>query len=175
VRHAVGEIKSTIDLVLEKTRDLSLSSQEKQDLARQELERRVLGLISRYLEQVIPLDRLTEEMEIIPDTEKELAVGLLKTHLIARFDLDRDNSSILTALKEIAGIDTASLTALQEEYRSEKEGAEKQNWEKCLAALRDRGIAGSAVVPNLKKDAAWTNFFDGLQTRYRKRLEEMKL
>jgi hypothetical protein len=171
----VGEIKSTIELVLEKTRDLSLSSQEKQKLAQQELERRLIGLISRYLDQLIPLGRLTEEIESIQGTEKEHAVRLLKTHLIAHLDLDRDNSSILIALKEIAGIDTAFLTALQEEYRSEKEEAEKEITEKCLARLRERGIAGSAVVPNLGKDAAWTNFLDGLRTRYRNRVEEMEL
>jgi hypothetical protein len=171
----VGEIKSTIDLVLEKTRDLSLSSQEKQKLAQQELERRLLGLISRYLDQLIPLGRLTEEMERMAGTEKELAVRLLKTHLITHLDLDQDNSSILTALEEIAGIDTASLMALQEEYRSEKEKAEKEITEKCLAGLRDRGIAGSAAVPNLGKDPTWTNFLDRLRTRYEERLEEMEL
>jgi len=171
----VAEIKSTIDLVLEKTRDLSLSSQEKQGLAQQELEKRLLGLISRYLDQLIPLCRLTEEMEAMPGTEKELAVRLLKTHLIAHLDLDRDNSSILTALEEIAGIDTASLMTLQEEYRSEKEEAEKEITEKCLAGLRDRGIAGSAVVPNLGKDPVWTHFLDGLRTKYQKSLEEMEL
>ena len=171
----MAEIQSTIDLVLERTRDLSLSSQEKQKLAQQELERRLLGLISRYLDQLMPLGRLTEEMEAMPGTEKEPAVRLLKTHLLAHLDLDRDNSSILTALEEIAGIDTASLMALQEEYRSEKEEAEKEITEKCLAGLRDRGIAGSAVVPNLGKDPAWTHFLDGLRTKCQKSLEEMQL
>jgi hypothetical protein len=171
----VAEIQSTIDLVLEKTRDLSLSSQEKQELAQQELERRLLGLLSRYLDQLIPLGRLTEEMERIPGTEKELAVRLLKTQLLAHLDLDRDNSSILTALEEVAGIDTAPLMALQEEYRSEKEEAEREITEKCLTGLRDRGIAGPAVVPNLEKDPAWRDFLDGLRTRHQERLEEMEL
>jgi hypothetical protein len=171
----VGEIKSTIDLVLEKTRDLSLSSQEKQELAQQELERRLLGLISRYLDQLMPLGRLTEEIESIPGTEKELAARLLKTQLLAHLDFDRDNSNILTALKEIAGIDTAPLMALQEEYRSEKEQVEKEITERCLAGLRKRGIAGSAVIPNLEKDPAWRDFLDGLRTRHRERLEEMEL
>jgi len=164
-----------MDLVLERTRDLSLSSQKKQKLAQQELERRLLGLISKYLDQLMPLGRLTEEMKAMPGNEKESAVRLLKKHLIAHLDFDRDNSSILTALKEIGGIDTASLMALQEEYRSEKEEAEKEITEKCLAGLRSRGISGSAVLPNLGRDPAWTNFFDGLRTRYGERLEEMEL
>jgi hypothetical protein len=172
---AVAEIKSTLDLVMEKTRDLSLSSQEKQRLAQQELERRLLGLVGRYLDQLIPLNRVTEEMEAMPDTQKELAVRLVKTHLITRFDLDQDNSSILTALEEIAGMDTTSLMSIQKEYRSEKKETEKKIADNCLAGLRDRGIAGSAVVPNLGKDPGWKNFLDGLNPRYRKRLEEMAL
>jgi len=174
-RYAVAEIKRTLDLVLEKTRDLSLSSEEKQKLAQQELEKRVLGLVSRYLDQLIPLSRLTEEVEAIPDNEKEFAVRLLKIHLVDHLDLDQDNTSVFTALEEMTGIDTASIAALQEEYRSEREETEKEITEKSLAGLRDRGIDGSAVVPNLGNDPAWPNLLDGLNTRYRKRLEEMAL
>lgn len=171
----MGEIKSTIDLVLEKTRGLTLSSKDKEEIAQKEVEKKIQGLISRYLDQLIPMSRLTEEMEKIADTEKDLSVRLLKTHLLAHLDLDRDNSSILLALEEAAGVDTASLVALQEEYRSEKEEAKVDITEKSLAGLRERGIDGSAVVPNVEKDPAWTHLLEGLRERYRESLEEMEL
>ena len=41
-RHILGEIKSTIDLVLEKTRNLTLRKEEKLDLAREELEKKIV-------------------------------------------------------------------------------------------------------------------------------------
>jgi GH35 family endo-1,4-beta-xylanase len=168
----VSEIKSTLDLVLEKTKDLSLNSEEKQKLAQQELEKRVLGLVGRYLDQLISVSRLNEELQALPDNEKDLAVRILTTHLVDHLDLGQDNSSVFTALKEIAGIDTASLMAIQEEYLSEKEEAKKGITDKMLAGLRERGIDGPAVIPNMENDPTWTNFLDGLNTRYRKRLEE---
>ena len=171
----MGEIKSTIDLVLEKTRDLSLSSQEKQKLAQKELEKKIQGLISRYLDQLIPMSRLAEEMERMAGTEKDLSVRLLKRHLLAHLDFDRDNSRILTALEEVAGVDTASLVNLQEEYQSEKEGAKKGITEKSLEWLQERGISGSAVVSNLGKDPHWRQFLEGLHKRYQERLKEMGL
>jgi hypothetical protein len=171
----VGEIKSTIDLVLEKTRDLSLSSQEKQKLARQELEKKLRGIISRYLDQLIPMDRLTEEMERTAGADKGLAMQFLKRHLLNQLDFDRDNASILTALEQAAGVDISPLTTLQQEYRSEQEAAKKEITEIYLAGLRDKGINGSAVVPNLEKDPTWRRLSDELRKRYQERLEEMEL
>jgi hypothetical protein len=171
----VGEIKSTIDLVLEKTRDLSLSSQEKKKLAQQEREKKLRGLISRYLDQLIPLDRLTEELERTAGAEKDLAVQFLKTHLLTQIDFDRDNSSIFTALEEIAGLDTSPLITLQQEYQSAKEAAKKEMMEKSLAQLHEKGINGSAVVPNLENDPKWKHVSDGLRKKHQERLKELKL
>lgn len=171
----MGEIKSTIDLVLEKTRDLTLSSEDKEKIAQKELEKKIQGLISRYLDQLIPMSRLAEEMEKMAGTEKDLSVQLLKTHLLAHLDFARDNSNILSALGEVSGVDTASLVNLQEEYQSEKEEAKKGITEKSLERLQERGVSGSAVVPNLGKDPNWTQFLEGLHKRYQDRLEPMVL
>jgi hypothetical protein len=171
----VGEIKSTIDLVLEKTRGFTLSSEDKEKLAQKELEKKIQGLISRYLDQLIPMSRLAEEMEKMAGTEKGLSVRLVKRHLLAHLDFDRDNSNILSALEEVAGVDTEPLVALQEGYQSEKEEAKKDITEKGLERLQGKGVSGSAVVPNLGKDPAWTQFLEGLHKRYQKKLEPMVL
>jgi hypothetical protein len=109
------------------------------------------------------------------DTEKDPPVELVKKHLLAHLDFDRDNSSILSALEEVVGVDTASLFDLQEEHQSEKEEAKKGITEKSLEGLKERGISGSAVVPNLEKAPAWMQFIEGLHKRYRQRLEAMVL
>jgi hypothetical protein len=170
----MAEIKSTMDLVMEKTRNLTLSSEDKQKLAREELERKVQGLVNRYLDQLIPLSRLTEEIEQMRGPEKGLAHRLLKADLLARLDLDRDNSSILSALKQAAGVDIAILTHLQDEYQSEKEHAKGSFMEKALARLRERGISGPSVVPNLGKDHNWMQFLDTLHAKYGERLTQVK-
>jgi hypothetical protein len=170
----VAEIKSTVDLVLEKTRDLTLSREEKQKLAHKELEKKLQGLISRYLDQVIPLSRLHEEVEKTAHPEKDLVYALVKKYLLAHLNLDRDNSLILSALKEICNFDTALLSNLQEEYQSERENTERAFHEKTVVTLQEKGVSGSAVVPNLEKNPDWNQFIDTLQRRYLERIETLE-
>jgi len=107
-------------------------------------------------------------------TEKELAYALLKKYLLAHLNLDRDNSLILSALKEISGFDTAFLSNLQEEYQSEREKTKRAFQEKGLVTLQEKGVSGSAVVPNLEKNPDWNQFIDNLRRRYLERLETVE-
>ncbi len=143
----MGEVRSTLDLVLEKTRHLTLSKEEKLDLATEELDKKIQGLVNRYLDNIFPLSQLKEEVEGIDSKEHNLAFRLLKKHLLAHFDLDSDNSSIFSALSEVAGFDISPLAILLKEYMSEKEETERAFKERVLKALKGRGVSGSAVVP----------------------------
>ena len=172
----MGEIKSTLDLVLEKTRNLTLSEEEKRDLAREELEKKIRGIANRYLENLLPANRLKEELESTESNESkepDLPYKLFTKHLLARFDLDVDTSAILSALKEVVGFDTAPLTALQEEYQAEKKVARKSFTKDTLSGLKERGVSGSAVVPNLDGIPEWAQFQRDLSKRYRERLEAL--
>lgn len=171
----MGEIKSTMDLVLEKTRGLTLSSDDKEKLAQEERERKIQGLINRYMDQYISLSRLKEEMEKMAGTEKDLFVEPAKRQLLAHLDFDRDNSPVFSALKELAGVDTSPLVALQGEYQSEKETAKKEIAQKSLEKLKEKGVSGPAVVPNIEKDPAWTQFLEALHARYQERLKPLAL
>jgi hypothetical protein len=167
----LAEIKSTLDLVLEKTRDLTLSKEEKLSLAREEQDRKIQGMVNRYLDYILPLSRLKEEMESVDSKEHSIAGRLLKKHLLARFDLDGDNRSILSALGEIAGFDVAPLAIVQKEYQAEREETRRAFDEKILLALEKRGVSGSAVVPNLDQIPDWDQFLKTLRQRYQERLK----
>ena len=54
----MGEIKSTLDLVLEKTKNLNLSDAEKQDQKNVEIESRLRGLLHKHhLQIAVQLNR----------------------------------------------------------------------------------------------------------------------
>ncbi|UCE35286.1 MAG: hypothetical protein JSV40_05120 [Deltaproteobacteria bacterium] len=169
----MGEIKSTLDLVLEKTRNMTLSKEEKRDLAREELDKRIRGIVGKYLDDLLPLNRIREELESIESDEPELTYKLFTVHLLAHVDLDVDISAVLSALKEVVGFDTAPLEALQQEYKAEKETARRSFAEYTLSALKERGVSGSAVAPNLDGIPEWVQFQRELSRRYRVRLEEI--
>jgi len=170
----LGEIKSTLDLVLEKTRDLTLSKEEKLDLVREDMDRKTQGLVNRYLDNILPLSRLKEEIQGIDSKENGLVFELLKKHLLAHFDPDSDNSLLVSALSEIAGFDVSLLAVLQKEYRAEREETERAFNERALSALEERGVSGSAVVPNLSQDPDWDQSLRSLRKRYQERLTIIK-
>lgn len=170
----MGEIKSTLDLVLEKTRDLTLSKEEKLDLAREELDRKTQGLVNRYLDNILPLSRLKEEIQSIDSKENGLVLKLLKKHLLAHFDPDSDNSFLLSPLSEIAGFDVSLLTVLRKEYQAEREETERTFKERAVLALEERSVSGSAVVPNLSQDPDWSQSLRSLRKRYQERLTIIK-
>jgi methionyl-tRNA synthetase len=169
----VGEIKSTLDLVLEKTRDLTLTEEEKRNLEREELDKKVQGIVNRYLDNSFPVSRLRQEAEGIDNKEADQPYKLLAKHLVAHFSLDTDNSAIVSALSEVVGLDTTPLTALQREYQAEKEEAEKSFTEEAFLSLKNRGLSGSAVVPNMNRIPEWDQFLKSLSQRYHEQLEKI--
>jgi len=166
----LGEIKSTLDLVFEKTRNLTLSDEEKLSLAREKLDKKVQGLCNRYLDNFFSVSRLKDEMEKITSNDRELAYNFLKKYLLSRLDLDGDNLLIVSALSEIARWDITSLNNLKKEYNSEKECTKKTFIEKSLLALKESGVSGSAVVVNLDNISEWNEFLKTLRKRYQERL-----
>jgi len=170
----LGEIKSTLDLVFEKTRNLTLSDEEKLSLAHEELDKKVQGLCNRYLDNFFPVSHLKDEMEKIASNDRELAYNFLKKYLLACFDLDSDNSLIVSALSEVASCDIGSLKNLQKEYNSEKENTKKAVTEKSLLALQESGVSGSAVVVNLDNIPEWNEFLKTLRKKYQERLQTIE-
>jgi len=167
----VAEIKSTLDLVLEKTRDLTLTEEEKRNLEREELDKKVQRIVNRYLDNSLPVSRLRKEVEGIDSKEADLPYKLLTRHLVAYFNLDTDNSAIVSALSEVVGLDTTPLTTLQREYQAEKEETKRSFTEEALLSLKNKGVSGSAVKPNLNRIPEWDQFLKGLSQRYQERLE----
>jgi hypothetical protein len=64
----MGEIKSTIDLVMEKTRHLTLSREEKDAQKKVEVHKRLKGLVQKYQDNLLRKDRLEKELDILNKT-----------------------------------------------------------------------------------------------------------
>ena len=59
----MGEIKSTLDLVLEKTRHLSQTDEEKQVQKQKDIANRLNGLLQQYQDRMLSLTQLQRAYE----------------------------------------------------------------------------------------------------------------
>jgi len=152
----MGEIKSTLDLVLKKTMHLSLSSEEKQELAVEDIEKRIKGMMQKYQDGILTLDELQNEYRVIKTDESLTASRSMIKEIIGRLDLLKANGPLLEVLGKLCGSNTNGLqSVIDESLGIYRDAARKRSDELKSILVADHSISGSAVVPNLEADTQW--------------------
>jgi hypothetical protein len=164
----MAEIKSTIDLIMERTKSLSASPDERESYQRQEREKRLRGLILRLLDDNLTLDGAKNELakETCPAAE---VTGVLKDALAGHVDPEADNERLFRYITELVGTPgerlRETLAACREEAISRKAVlAERQKND-----LASKGITGSAVLPNPEAAPEWKARREEMQAACAKR------
>jgi hypothetical protein len=151
----MAEIKSTLDIIMEKARKFSVTEEEKQGFKRQELEGKIKGLVQKTLDGILDSERFQVEVTALQTKEKELVDRILKEEVVARIELGANNEALLKILENIAGPASSAVSKVLAEFEKK---AEKER-ESCRRALvenfKTKGISGSAVLPNLDADPEW--------------------
>lgn len=171
----MGEIKSTIDLVMEKTKHLTMTEDEKSntinDLTRQKLK----GLVQNYKDELLTRDKFGKALSLIAaETGLEISPLLLK-ELLDQITLFEDNSRCFELLQDLCSISAkelkSALTNFQEDYQSAMRDRIKTSKEEIF---RKHGISGSAIVPNLDQDNQWKKQYQEICTIHQKILATQK-
>lgn len=166
----MGEIKSTLDLIMEKTRNMSLSEEEKQELKTRELVGRLRGLIQKRLEGTLSVSHFRVEIESerkkSPNTDHQLMAAL-----VARIEPDGENERVFQIMEEVSGRDSGPFRKVVLECRQDMERLQDRSVEDLSKALKKRGITGSAVVPNPALDPAWRKASEERKTACRTQLD----
>ena len=68
----MGEIKSTIELMMERTKNLTMTGEEKAQLRQKELTEKAKGWLVRYLDGILSLENLKAEMMRESEDSREL-------------------------------------------------------------------------------------------------------
>jgi hypothetical protein len=84
----MAEIKITLDIIMEKTRHLVLSPEEKQQLELDQHLRKIPGYLQKYLDDVWHLDHLLEEIASLPDQYRAMTAQELSRHLVTEISFD---------------------------------------------------------------------------------------
>ena len=163
----MGEIKSTLDLVLEKTKNLTLSSEEKEAQKKEEIEKRIKGMLQKYQDGILPLSQLKTDYEILKKDFNMSNNNALINEIIKRLEPDRDNQQLTVLLPECCGIDSAAIETKIEAFRSAYLSTEEKRMEQVREKLaQQHGIFGSALVPNLEPDEQWRQEIRDLRAEF---------
>ncbi len=149
----MAEIKSTLDLVMERTRHLSLSEDEKRAQQKADFEKRLQGLLQQYADKAITAKDLQDRTAALQAEMKLENREVLVEAVIRRIDPDKDNTHWFDLLGAIVPAILDSLMealAAHRDRRADLLTSARRQMQNQLA--RRHQITGSAVKPNPRKD-----------------------
>ncbi len=174
----MGEIKSSLELAMERTKKFVISEKEKEEIKQKEVLRKATSLFHRYREGHLSLNDILKEIEKM---EKKTAITvkeLLLSQWIDALSLGDDDERILKGIESLKG---RNIDEIREEFRnllshyqSEKEKVKEGVKVQFIEALKKDSIYGSAVEPKIGGSELWKKEKEKLDQSYKIKLEEIK-
>ena len=169
----MAEIKSTLDIIMEKSKGLIMTEEEKREFKRKEMRGKVKGLILKFLDSIIDLDRLKIEVAAVGAGQEDMLRQTIMEETMERIKPEGDNETILKILENTTGMDTGPIREFLIDFERKLEN-ERSAYEKALRKrLEKKGISGSAVIPNLNADSKWRDYVAKLQETFREKVESV--
>ena len=173
----MAEIKSSIELAMEKTKNLVMDEEERKLSALRDTENKIRATLRRYLEGMIERDDVEKEMEEIKGDEG-LKRSLLLDLLIEEFDIGSDNTRLLELFYIVNGGLQESLkkelATLKNKFKEEMEKRGMIIRERIAGRLREMGITGDGVEPNIEEWDEWKEGQEEAGAVFKKRIVEWK-
>lgn len=167
----MGEIKSTLEIVMEKTKALKITSEEKTKFKRREMEGRIKGLVQKFLDSFLSLDTFKMEIAAIGKGQEDILRQIITEESASRIKLKENNDPIFKILDSITGIDTSPAKKVLADFEHRFEKYRSAHEKRLGKELREKGIFGSAVIPNLNTDWKWNNRSSELKETFQKQIE----
>lgn len=171
----MAEIKSTLDLVMEKTRHLKLSAEEKEEQTLNDYKNKLKGLLQHYQDEILDIDRFKEEYQKLARRFDVNDVKILQIEILDKLNLDDPNGHLTDLLKGLGDTDARSVVRVMRDCREAIQAAAKLRTGQMRDALKElRNISGDAVTPNLDADEKWRLEVRSIREKFEKRLNDEK-
>ncbi len=157
----MAKIKSTVDLIMEKTKHLSLNAEEKAALEKRQLGQRVQAALTPYLKGERDVNFLAHELARLPPESAEEGKRLCVELLIDGLSPSENSPRILAAAGHLLGEAERerwekTLVPIQMEARGALQKAGEQAADRCREALAEAGLRGPALLPRPdEEDRSW--------------------
>ncbi len=148
----MGEIKSTLELMMERTKGMGLSEEEKKRLKHEELIKKARGYKVKCLSAPETVEFQLQGLEGEPEEDRETLGKLIWNSFVDELPADSSIADYLKVMERLpqAGKFQSELARLGEEIKS---GARNQKADKKKILNKERkrltsfGISGDAVIP----------------------------
>jgi hypothetical protein len=176
----VGEIKSTLELAMERTQRLAISNEEKTEIKRKEIMQKATSLFNRYMEGHSPVNEILKEIERMEEKTAIAVKESLLSQWIDALSLNGEGERLFKGIESLKhqhqGIEDVKqkLLHLLSQYQREKEKVKQEVRIRATEALRSEGIYGSAVEPNIEEGELLKSKLEELGDGYGVRLKEIK-
>lgn len=168
----MAEIKSTLDLVMERTKNMTLSEEEKKEQQAGEFVKKLNGLIQKYTDGILSLEHFGR------DFEKLDAGGLNRREMLAgelsgKIGLEKDNDALFDLLERFCGTDVKKIAGILDDYGHAFETARQKRIKSFGKQLqKSHSIRGSAILPDLDSDEEWQRELAEIQIQFGQKLSK---
>jgi hypothetical protein len=174
----VAEIKSTLELAMERTKDMTISEKEKEQIKKKELEQKVNSLSNRYVEGHLLLNEILKEIGRMDEKTRDTVKEMLLSQWINTLSLKDEDDRVLKGIETVKGEELGRMREkfrhLLSQYQLEKEKVQQKARARSLEALKKDGIHGSALEPNIEGSDLWKTENEKLDRSYQTKLYEIK-
>ncbi len=161
----MSEIKSTLDLIMEKTKHLTMSEGEKKTYREKELAGKVKGLVQRSLDGLVTGKRFHEEIEALfrESGDEDVVRRLFRDELTGRFELGQNNEPLLNLLKTVIGAALDPVRKILQKYEKNAVLLRNTHEKRLKEGLKESEISGTAAAPNLEASQVWRQALQDLR------------
>jgi hypothetical protein len=173
----MAEIKSAVELAMERTKGFRLSDEEIEKWKEEEIQAKAHGLVNRYLEVDFHLRDVERELEKFDPSQRQRLKSLFIHYLSAAIDLDRDNDLIfqgIESFREESKPFLQKLRALVRKYQERKGKEFLKTEEDLLVILEHLGISGSAVQARVEGSPEWEEALAGFKPGFEEELKTIR-
>lgn len=156
---------------MERTKHLSMTEEEKIRQNHADAERKIRGLVRKYLDHVMDIRQMGLAYETFKTRHDLSDDRLLVEEAVANMDFSKDNRGLIALITEICHLDVTGLNAILEDYENRLESENNSLKREILRRLAENHeIQGPAVLPSPDSDPSWIKAVAGLRAEFQLKL-----
>ena len=174
----MGEIKSTLDIALERIKKIEITEKEREEIKHKEISQKALSLANRYIEDALSLHEIQKEIEKIDDHTRKILKEIILSRWIEGLSLQSNDEKLITGIELLK---ERQLNEIKDEFQmtvkqfeKEKEKIREKLKTKLIDSLRKEGFEGSAILVDVDSSDLWKEENVKLNQSYEKKLKMIK-